>query len=120
MPRTLERYQNPTCGDTVNLRLFTYNSNNRQNVQSIEKVEIYTYDNSFKSADNPQGRRLVTTVDSSDVVQEDTGQYLLQLPLTNPLYTIGFYQDVWHVTFEEDIFSSLFKSLVYNSYTANL
>ena len=102
MPRTLERYQNPTCGDTVNLRLFTYNSNNRRDVQSIEKVEIYTYDNSFKSADNPQGRRLVTTVDSSDVVQEDTGKYLLQLPLTNPLYTIGFYQDVWHVTFEED------------------
>lgn len=102
MSRTLERFQNPTCGDTVKLRLFTYDSNNRSNVQSIEKVEIYTFDSTFKSAENPYGLRLVETIAGTEVVQEDTGQYLLELGLTNPLYTIGSYQDVWYVTFEED------------------
>jgi len=98
---TKERYQNPTCGDSVNLRLFTYNSNNRRDVQSIEKVEIYTYDDTFRSADNPQGMRLVQTVLGTDVVQEATGQYLLQLTVSNPLYTIGSYRDVWSVVFED-------------------
>ena len=98
---TKERYQNPSCGDLVNLRLFTYNSNNRRNVQSIEKVDIYTYDNTFRSADNPQGLRLVQSVPGTDVVQEATGQYLIQLAVSDPLYTIGSYRDVWSVVFED-------------------
>lgn len=98
---TKERHQNPTCGDSVNLRLFTYNSNNRRDVQSIEKVDIYTYDDTFKSADNPQGLRLVQTVAGTDVVQESTGQYLIQVSVSSPLYTIGTYKDVWSVVFED-------------------
>ena len=98
---TKERHQNPSCGDSVNLRLFTYNSNNRRDVQSIEKVDIYTYDDTFKSADNPQGLRLVQTVLGTDVVQEATGQYLIQLSVSDPLYTIGSYRDVWSVVFED-------------------
>lgn len=95
-----ERNQNPTCGDTVNLRLFTYNSNNRRDVQEISKVDIFVYDETVVSDTNPKGLRLVQTIAGTDVVQEDTGQYLLQLTLTDPLYTVGFYHDVWSVTFE--------------------
>lgn len=91
-----ERYQNPTCGDSVNLRLFTYNSNNRRNVQSIDKVDIYVQDSSVES-----GWRLVETIDSADVVQEATGQYLVSIELPQPTYTIGHYRDVWSVTFED-------------------
>ncbi len=90
-----ERTQNLTCGDTVNLRLFTYNSNNRRDVVSIESVDIYTED-----ATQPTGWRLVKSIDGSEVTREDTGQYVLQVELTDPLYTIGAYKDVWTVTFE--------------------
>jgi hypothetical protein len=96
-----ERYQNPTCGDTVNLRLFTYNSNNRRDVQFIDKVDIFVYDETMRSAENPQGLRLVQTVPGTDVIQEATGQYLIQLTVTDPLYVIGQYRDVWSVTFED-------------------
>lgn len=93
---TKERHQNPTCGDVINLRLFTYNSNNRRDVKSIEKIEIYSIDNK-----NPDGLRLVQTISGDNVVQESTGQYLTQLTVENPLYTIGVYQDVWYVNFED-------------------
>ena len=96
-----ERFQNPTCGDTINLRLFTYNSNNRRDVQSIEKVEIYAIDKTLMTADNPQGLRLVQTIDEDDITQEETGQYLVELTTTDPLFTIGAYKDVWTVVFED-------------------
>lgn len=96
-----ERFQNPTCGDTVNLRLFTYNSNNRRNVQSITQVDIYVYDETAVSTTNPKGFRLVETIPGLNIVQEDTGQYLCQVDLANPLYTIGFYHDVWSVVFQD-------------------
>jgi len=91
-----ERYQNPSVGDEINLRLFTYNSNNKTNVDSIEKVEIYVEDSSTLT-----GFRLVDTIDGSDVTTESTGQYLAQLTTSEPLYTIGNYRDVWYVIFED-------------------
>lgn len=97
-----ERHQNPTCGDTINLRLFTYNSNNRKDVKSIEKVDIYAIDDSFRSAENPQGLRIITTVVADDIIQEATGQYLVQVELTDPLFTIGHYKDIWSVVFEDN------------------
>lgn len=97
-----ERMQNPTCGDTVRLRLLTYNSNNRRDVQSIEKVEIYFLDPNEISESNPDGRRLIQTISSGNVVQEDTGQYLVEVEIADPLYTIGKYVDAWHVTFENN------------------
>jgi hypothetical protein len=100
MSAVKERYQNPTCGDTLNLRLFTYNSNNRSDVQSIQKVDIIFLDPTLKSDSNPQGARVVQTIDGSNIVQEATGQYLLQLTATSPLYTIGDYIDVWSVVFD--------------------
>lgn len=98
---TKERMQNPVCGDTVRLRLLTYNSNNRRNVQSIEKIEIYFLDPNEVSEANPDGRRLVQTISADNVVQEDTGQYLIEVPIADPLYTIGKYLDAWYVTFED-------------------
>lgn len=95
-----ERYQNPTVGDTVNLRLFTYNSNNRANVSDISKVEIYFLDPHEKTTENPTGQRLVSTI--TDITDVETGQYLVEQELTDPLYVIGNYLDVWYLTFEDE------------------
>ena len=95
-----ERMQNPTCNDTIRLRLFSYNSNNRANLQSIEKVDIYTLDPGEISVVNPDGRRLVATVEGVDVTSESTGAYYVDVVASSPLYTIGDYVDVWSVTFE--------------------
>lgn len=90
-----ERYQNPTCGDTLNLRMFTYNSNNKKDIESIESIDIYVYD------DHGQGR-LIQTIEGSEVSKTNTGEYLLELNIEHPLYIIGKYQDVWNVTFENE------------------
>lgn len=95
-----ERYQNPTCGDEITLRLFTYNSNNRSNVQSIQDVKIYIIDDSVRTAENPEGLRLIQTIDGGDVVEEETGQYSVTFTADSDLYSIGNYYDVWNVTFE--------------------
>jgi hypothetical protein len=95
---TKERYQNPAVGDVVNLRMFTYNSNNLADLQEISKVEIYYLDQDFISADNPDGRRLVETFDGDVVQGIDTGTYLLPVEATNDKYVIGKYFDVWTTT----------------------
>ena len=92
-----ERYQNPAVGDTVNLRLFTYNSNNLADLSSISKIEIYYLDRDNVSDTNPDGRRLVETYQPSSVTIEDTGTYLLPITVQENLYVIGRYLDVWTV-----------------------
>lgn len=95
-----ERTQNPTCNDTIRLRLFSYNSNNRASLQSIQKVDIYFLDPSEITELNKDGRRLVQSIDGSEVVNESTGAYYVDVVASDPLYTIGNYIDVWDVTFE--------------------
>jgi len=95
-----ERFQNPTCGDDVNLRLLVYNSNNLKSVQSVDKVDIYFCDPNEVTETNPDGRRLIETFTESDIVMEDEGKYLLAVTLESPKYTIGQYVDVWTLTFE--------------------
>lgn len=100
-----ERNQNLVIGDTVNLRLFTYNSNNRQNVSSVDKVEIYQLDKDLVTQDNPDGRRLITTIDGSQVQIVDDpfgGQYLVSVTLEDQVYVIGDCIDVWTVSFNSD------------------
>lgn len=97
---TKERTQNPTCNDTIRLRLFSYNNNNRASLQSIEKVDIYNLDQSEVSEINPDGIRLVQTIDGSEVVSESEGSYYVDVQTTDPLYTLGDYIDVWSVTFK--------------------
>jgi hypothetical protein len=98
-----ERNQNPIISDQLNLRLFTYNSNQRKNVENVEKVEIYFLDPSEVSESNPDGRRLVQTVESDEITHVDDtlgGQYLITINLENQVYTIGKYIDVWTVVFQ--------------------
>lgn len=92
---TKERYQNPVVGDLVNLRLITYNSNNLADVQEVQKVEIYFLDPEEITDANPSGQRLVEEFEGTAVVAEGTGQYLLQVDLSDPCYTIGRFVDVW-------------------------
>jgi hypothetical protein len=92
-----ERFQNPVIGDTVNLRLVTYNSNNLADVEEIEKIEIFHINPDDVSADNPDGRRLVAEFTGDDVTVEDTGLHLLQVDIEDPCYTIGMYKDVWTI-----------------------
>lgn len=97
-----ERYQNPVVSDTINLRLFTYNSNNRKNIEEIQQIDIYFLDPNEISPDNPEGLKLIKQIDPSEVVQESTGQYLVTVELTDPLFTIGKYRDKWKVKFEDN------------------
>jgi len=95
-----ERNQNPVVGDTLNLRLFTYNSNHRQNVETVEKVEIYQIDPSCVTEQNPEGRRLVSTItDIEEVADTFEGQYKVSLQIEDQVYVIGQYIDVWYVQF---------------------
>lgn len=94
-----ERFQNPTAGDDLILRLFVYNSNNLTNVSNIEEVSIYFLDPQEVSANNPTGKRLIETI-TSGITQSDTGQYYVSVNLESPRYTIGNYVDVWTVELE--------------------
>jgi hypothetical protein len=97
-----QRYQNPIVGDTVRLRLLVYSSNTLDNVKSVEKIEIFLLDPNSCTADNPQGRVLVQTIDGSSVVNEEPGKYYYDLEATKPTYIIGNYMDVWTVTLEDE------------------
>lgn len=92
-----ERFTNPVVGDTVRLRLFSYNSNNFADIEVIEKVEIFFLDPVEKTAENPDGRRLVATLSGDAVQQTETGQYMLDLSLETERYVIGRYIDIWTI-----------------------
>lgn len=94
-----QRFQNPVCGDEVKLLLFVYNSNNRSDVQSIEKVDIYFLDPTEKTEENPLGKRFVESI--TDITQEETGQYSVTITAESPNYTIGTYLDEWTIIFED-------------------
>jgi len=102
MAATKERFQNPVIGDTVNLRLVTYNSNNLTDVEEVEKVEIFHVDPDEQDCDNPTGLRLVKTFEGTDVVVEDTGLHLLQVDIEAPCFTLGLYKDVWTINARDD------------------
>jgi hypothetical protein len=99
-----ERNQNPVVGDALNLRLFTYNSNHRQGVESVEQVEIYQLDATCATEENPEGRRLVSTISSSEIEEVTDpfgGQYRASVLLEDQVFNIGKYIDVWYVKFNE-------------------
>lgn len=98
----MERYQNPVVGSDINLRLFTYNSNNLSDVISIEQVSIYFLDPYNITAENVDGRRLVETISGSAVTAESTGTYLITITAETAKYAIGKYVDVWSINLEED------------------
>jgi len=96
-----ERSQNPTIGDTVKLRLFVYNANQRRDVFDVKKVDIYYLDPELVSEDNPDGRRLIETVPAGQITHEGQGEYSITLTLTDTVYVIGDYRDEWELEIEE-------------------
>jgi len=100
MPK--ERFQNPSIGDDIRLRLLTYNSNNLSNVEEIHSVNIFFLDPAEVTEDNPTGKRLVQSIPGTDVLNESTGQYAVDVNLEGPLYTIGKYIDEWKFTIPND------------------
>jgi hypothetical protein len=96
---TKERYSNPVVGDTIKLRLHTFNYQNAADLVAVEKIDIYFLDPNEVSDSNPDGRRLVESVDGASVTQEDTGQYLVEVELVSPKYVIGQYFDIWTAQF---------------------
>lgn len=97
-----ERYQNPVITDIVRLRLLSYNSNARADLDSIDKIEIYFLDPAEVSETNVDGRRLVQTIDGTTVTQEETGLYSIQVTLERDRYTIGNYIDIWYCQVGEE------------------
>jgi hypothetical protein len=95
-----ERYQNPVIGDTLKLRLFTYNANNRADVYLVDSVEVYAIETNSEGTVTP---RLVETVPGDMVTKVETGQYLATVNIDSPLYTIGEYQDIWKVKISDDL-----------------
>ena len=95
-----ERNQNIVVGNDLILRLFTYNSNQRQSVQNVNKVEIYYLDETCITSENPEGKRLVKTIESADVTVVGDGQYSIEFELEDQLFVIGKYIDVWYVNFD--------------------
>lgn len=93
-----ERYQNPVPDDTVVLRLFVYNQNNFSNVQTVEKIEIYKIPDN-DSINDMTNAQLVQTIEPPNIHQNNIGQYYVNLLAEYPLYTVGKYVDIWHITF---------------------
>ena len=97
-----QRFSNPTITDSVVLGLFAYNANNKADFQSITKVEIFFLDPTRRTEQNPDGRTLVQTIASGDVVHSGIGDYSVIVELTNLQYVIGRYIDVWTVLIDPE------------------
>jgi len=100
-----ERLQNPVVGDQLNLRLFSWNSNNKTDVYEIQKVDIYYLDPNEKTPENPEGRRLVEVIQASDVERDNppiAGQYYVEINIEDSQYVIGQYVDVWTMQVQAD------------------
>jgi hypothetical protein len=94
-----ERGQNPVAGDILNLRFFTYNSNNRMDIYSVVKVETWFLNPNAQTEENPDGRQLVDTL--TNAAKEDIGEYIVPLTLDDR-YIIGDYIDIWYIKFRDD------------------
>lgn len=108
----LTRYQNPTPGDTVRLELFSLNSNNYADVNSITQIEIFYLDPTMMTPSNPDGRVLVQIIGGGSVVNPATGEYYIDLFLDPTVYThTGRYVDEWSVMFETGSTATLIDQL---------
>lgn len=90
-----ERFQNPNCGDTVRLRLFSFNSNEKKNVYKINKIEI------LKLNEEDKAESIVQTIDCNEIQNPASGEYYVDLHLNKEEFTIGNYVDKWEIQFEE-------------------
>ena len=97
-----ERGQNPVVGDQLNLRLFSWDSNNKTPVYAIPQVQIYCLDPDEKTEENPDGRRLVQTFSADEIVNDAVGEYHIEPTLVESQYVIGHYIDVWTIQAQAD------------------
>lgn len=97
-----ERNMNPVVGDDLNLKLYVYNGNAPAAPQEIRQVEIWTVDKTEKTPSNPEGLRLVETIDGTLVTELETGVYQTTISLDNAKYGIHRYADVWYITLKEN------------------
>lgn len=95
-----ERYQNPAQGDTVRLRLFVFNSNNKADPTEIRSVSIYFLDPSSISDYNPCGRCLLTTI--TDIQQDCLGSFYVDVYIDPDIFSIGNFVDVWDISFDSE------------------
>jgi hypothetical protein len=98
---TKERNQNLVIGDTVELRIFVFNSNQYTNLKSIEAVKVYYLDPTAISDINPDGRTLFASLDVNTISLDDTGKYSIPLAITTPQFVIGDYIDQWSVIYDD-------------------
>lgn len=94
-----ERFQNPNCGQTVRLRLFSFNSNEKSNVFDIEKIEIIS--NEEETPLNPSGEKLIKTISKTQIINPSIGEYYIDLNLDED-FTVGRYTDRWYIQFENN------------------
>lgn len=100
MSAVKERFQNPVPGDDIRLRLFSYNSNNLRDFESLDRVEIYFLDPEEITETNKDGRRLVQTIPGDQITRVDVGSQEVIFNLDEKSYCIGQYRDVWFVEAE--------------------
>lgn len=89
-----DRYQMPTVGDTVRLRLMSLNQYTFSDLESINQVDIYLYDKCQPGCPLPP---VVTTIPGTQVVRESEGNYYVDLVTSSPDFMIAEYQDVWRI-----------------------
>lgn len=106
---TKQRYQNPAVNDTIRLKLFTFKSNLSQNISSVESINIYFFDRASITATNPDGKIFIETISGSNVVNDATGSYYVDIDLPGPRYVIGKYSDEWNVIFETNATETIVK-----------
>lgn len=99
---TKERHSNPVIGDTVRLRLDTYNGRAYADPSEFDRVEVYYLDPNARTPDNPEGRTLFATVTGGSVVREAEGKHYVDVAATKPQFVVGHYVDVWYVRYEAD------------------
>lgn len=99
---TLFRYQNPVLGDTLNLDFYAFNNNRPVDVQEFDRVDIYFLDPAEITTDNTDGRIIKASVSASNIQQVETGHYRLPVLLTDTLYQVGNYVDIWYAKYNSD------------------
>lgn len=95
-----QRGQSIRVGDTVQLKMFVFNGSIPTNVSSVEKVEIYRLYATTVTDDNPFGKLLVETIDGTSVVNDEDGEYSIEVLLDSPQYTVDRYSDEWYLVFD--------------------
>ncbi len=96
---TVERYQSAVLGDTINLDFYAYNNNALVDINQFHRVEIYFLDPTEITDSNIDGRTIKTIVLPSNITRIDEGHYRVVLEVSDTLFEVGNFIDVWKVKF---------------------